>query len=147
MNAVFILFAIVAGLLNAVQAGMNAALGRGLGPTAGGLTSLAASAVMILAVGAGTGRLAVPSLQQAADVPWWAWLAGFCGGALILGQIFAAPRLGSSAFVGLVVTASILMSVVLDHFGLLGFKQHPAGLARIAGAVLMLAGVGLIARS
>ena len=111
------------------------------------MASLAVSAVMILAVGAATGTLAVPTAAQAAGVPWWAWLAGLCGGALILAQLFAAQSLGSTVFIGLVVTASVLTSVLLDHFGLLGFRPHPAGWPRIAGAVLMIAGMGLIARS
>jgi bacterial/archaeal transporter family-2 protein len=48
-------------------------------------------------------------------------------------------------FIGLTVTASTLLSVVLDHYGWLGFAEHPAGPGRLIGAVLMIVGVGLIA--
>ena len=34
--------------------------------------------------------------------------------------------------------------MVLDHFGWLGLEQHGASLGRIAGAVLMIAGVAMI---
>jgi transporter family-2 protein len=35
---------------------------------------------------------------------------------------------------------------VLDHFGLIGFELHPAGVARILGCLLMVAGLVLIWR-
>jgi transporter family-2 protein len=40
----------------------------------------------------------------------------------------------------LVVTGQLVSSVVLDHFGWVGFTEHTAGLGRIAGCVLMMAG-------
>ena len=46
---------------------------------------------------------------------------------------------------GVTVTVAIVTSLVMDHFGLLGFEIHKAGLARIAGGILMVAGIGLIA--
>jgi uncharacterized membrane protein YdcZ (DUF606 family) len=35
--------------------------------------------------------------------------------------------------------------LAIDHFGGLGMREHRAGKARIAGAVLTVAGIGLIA--
>jgi transporter family-2 protein len=34
--------------------------------------------------------------------------------------------------------------VIADHFGWLGFDQHPAGLGRIAGCALMVIGIALV---
>ena len=36
------------------------------------------------------------------------------------------------------------LRTVLDHFALVGFEQHPAGLWRIAGCVLMVGGLALV---
>ena len=60
--------------------------------------------------------------------------------------LLLAHRLGSGVFTGLSVTAAILVSVVLDHFGLLGFKVHPASAMRIVGCVLMIGGLWLVSR-
>ena len=38
----------------------------------------------------------------------------------------------------------MVMSVVLDQFGLFGFDVHVANIWRIVGAVLMIAGVSLL---
>jgi len=44
------------------------------------------------------------------------------------------------------VTASAIASILLDHFGLLRFHQHSAGIERLIGAALMIVGVSLIAK-
>jgi bacterial/archaeal transporter family-2 protein len=44
-----------------------------------------------------------------------------------------------------VVTAAVVVSLALDHFGLVGFEEHRASPWRLLGAALMIAGVGLVA--
>ena len=46
----------------------------------------------------------------------------------------------------LVVTGQLLCSVLLDHFGWVGFEAHLAGWGRVIGCLLMVAGFALIAR-
>jgi len=62
-----------------------------------------------------------------------------------LPQLFVAPKLGAGAFLGTLVTAGVLASLVLDHVGWAGFDVHPAGLWRVLGDLLMVAGVTLAA--
>jgi bacterial/archaeal transporter family-2 protein len=76
--------------------------------------------------------------------PWWAWFGGFCGAVSLLSQPIAAPRLGAATYIGLFITASSVMSVIFDHFGWLGFSEHPAGIGRVVGCALMVIGIGLI---
>ncbi len=139
-------FAAAAGLLNAVQAGCNAALGKALGPFAAGLAILGVSALSFVLVGTVSGRLAAPRWEQIAGAPWWAWCGGVLGATFVMAQMFTAEALGSAVFMALTVTAAVVMSLLLDHFGLVGFKQHAVGWGRIAGALLMFAGLGLIAK-
>lgn len=137
---------VVAGLLNSVQAGCNATLGKAIGPFVAGLVVLSVSAATFVLVGTVSGRLAWPGAQRIAEAPWWAWCGGTMGALFIMAQLFAASQLGSAVFMTVSVTAAVIMSLVLDHFGLVGFKQHTAGLGRIAGAALLLAGLALIAK-
>jgi transporter family-2 protein len=103
--------------------------------------TLAVSLVLSLAAGE---RL--PSSQAVAQTPWWAWTGGVLGIVFVLATVYASPRLGAGLFVALIVTASTVAALVLDHFGWMGFEVHPAGIGRIAGALLMVAGVALIAK-
>jgi len=48
------------------------------------------------------------------------------------------------AFAGLTITANILMSLVIDKFGMFGMETHALSAGRMAGAVLMVAGVAMV---
>lgn len=140
------LLAALAGILNPVQSGANAQLARVTGnPFAVVMISLSISLAFTLAVGLFV-RAPAPVISQLTKAPWWAWAGGFCGAVFLASQPLAAPRLGAAVYIGITVTASLIASVALDHFGLLGFQQHVAGVGRVLGAALMIAGVTLIAR-
>ncbi len=146
MKAFLVGFAVVAGLLNSVQAGYNASLGKSLGNAfAAAIAIVAVSFTTIVIAGTVSGRLAMPEWRAVVATPWWQWAGGIFAALFVLSQLFVAEALGSALFMGLAVTAAIVMSLVLDHFGLAGFKEHPFGVGRAVGAALMIAGLGLIA--
>lgn len=68
------------------------------------------------------------------------------GALIVLAATLLAPKLGSAPFQALVIGGQLVTSVALDHFGALGFQEHPAGVLRLVGLALMLAGVFLIAK-
>ena len=55
-----------------------------------------------------------------------------------------ARELGAATLTAAVVTGQLVCSVVLDHFGLLGFEVHPVNAGRVIGCVLLLGGTWLI---
>jgi transporter family-2 protein len=79
-----------------------------------------------------------------AEVPWWAWSGGLFGGAFILLAILLLPTLGAATLFALVIAGQVLAAITLDHFGALGLTPHPISTARLAGAVLLIAGVALM---
>jgi transporter family-2 protein len=88
----------------------------------------------------------LPTAAGVAGMPWWAPLGGLAGaGAVIAGLIFV-NKVGAGPFAGLTITANILMSLAVDHFGLFGMQPHPINIARAIGGGLMTAGIILIAR-
>ncbi len=141
------LLAALAGLLNPVQSGANGELGRVLGnPFGVVLVSLSISLAFTLAAGLLARGGDTSGFGHLTQAPWWAWVGGFCGAVFLVSQPLAAPRLGAAVYIGITVRASAIASVLLDHFGLLGFQQHSAGIGRVIGAALMIAGVSLIAK-
>jgi transporter family-2 protein len=130
---------ILAGIANAIQPGQNATLSKSLGlPVTAGLITLLVSAAALLIGGLAIGK-------QLAAVPWWAWLGGFFSVLLILAQLYASPAIGAASFLGIIVTVGVAVSLVLDNYGWVGFPVHPASLWRVLGAVLMFAGVAMVA--
>ncbi len=146
MNALAYLFVTIAGALNAVQSGSNAQLVRSLGRPwlVGLLVSLVTAAVFVLAILATGARL--PDAAKFQGAPWWAWIGGVCGATYVASTLLFAQRMGAGLFTGLTITAGIVASIAVDHFGLVGFRQHAASALRLAGAALMIGGLALVAR-
>ncbi|KQQ23552.1 hypothetical protein ASF53_04225 [Methylobacterium sp. Leaf123] len=136
--------AAIAGILNTVQAGANASLNKALDqPILAALVVTAANVAVYLAAAPFIG-IGWPGSQRLAGVPWWAWLGGAMGATYVLATLFIAERLGAAVFTGITVTAAIVTSVLLDHFGWVGFAQHTADPWRILGCALMIGGLVLV---
>jgi bacterial/archaeal transporter family-2 protein len=86
------------------------------------------------------------SLAGLSGMPWWAPLGGLVGAVQVYAGLTLVHRVGAGAFIGLTVTAALLMSLLLDHSGWLNVPVHAINGWRIAGAVLMIFGIILIAR-
>ena len=139
-------FALVAGALITVQAGANSQLKQSFeAPMPALLVNyvLGFGAVLAYALAA---RVSWPAVGKMAGVPWWAWVGGLAGAVYGVAAIMLANRLGAATLMALVVAGQLVCSVLLDHFGWIGFEVHPAGWGRIIGCLLMLVGFALIAR-
>jgi transporter family-2 protein len=140
----------LAGLLGAVlttQIATNTELGKALGNPYIPAAANMASGLIITAILTWAMTPEWPSREVMRAAPWYLWAAGGVLGVMYLtGNILLAPKLGAGALVALVVAGQLIFSVLLDNFGWFGFAQHPAGVARLAGCCLMIAGVFLVSR-
>lgn len=82
-----------------------------------------------------------PSLNQLSLIPWWLWLGGCLGVYCLSISIYTAPKLGFLSFTGLVLFGQLLMSMLLDHFGLLGVEKNPIQWQRFLGTVFIALGI------
>ena len=137
------LISVLGGVLNTGQSGSNATLAKSLDqPILAALVVTAVNGVVYLLIAPFVG-LHLPKGDALAAVPWWAWCGGAFGGVYVLSSIFFAQKLGGGIFIGLTVTAGVVTSVLMDHYGLVGFKQHAASWPRILGAGLQQAAMGI----
>lgn len=146
MKIGLILFVAIAGILNTIQSGSNTTLTTTLDRPLWAIVCVFAvgfATALVFAVVAG-GRL--PSSTDVWLVPWWAWIGGVFGAIYILSMVMAADRLGAAVFMGLTVTMAVLTSLLMDHYGLMGFDVRQAGVGRVVGGLLMIGGLVLIAR-
>jgi transporter family-2 protein len=146
MPFLLMLAAFAAGGINTFQQGANATLKKTLAAPlwtlaiVSGVTFFGSLLVVLVK------REHFPSSALWAAPPWWAWTGGLFGLVYVLAMIYTADKIGSAVFTGLTVTASLLVSLALDHFGWVGFEEHRLNLLRVAGAVLLIVGVSLIAK-
>ena len=138
--------AFVSGLLLTVQVGMNAALRTPFGnPGTAALANFVVGTVGLVGYLLIT-RAEWPGRAALTGAPAWAWFGGLLGAFYVASSVIVGPRLGAAALLALTVFGQIVASLVVDHYGWLGFPQHPFNLTRLAGALLLLAGVILIVR-
>jgi bacterial/archaeal transporter family-2 protein len=137
----FVLFGLAAGAMLPFQAGVNAQLAEYLGsPLRAALASFVVGVFVLLPAVAIFVR-GLPSAERVGAAPWWAWLGGALGAFYVAGSITSAPRLGAVTLIGVILAGQALASLVVDHFGMVGFDEHPATLGRIAGMLLIVLGV------
>ncbi len=137
-------FIVVAGALQAIGVVWNAQLrGALVNPWLAALVSFLPVVFVFVLVF----LLRPKPLPQRSDVEglrWWTPLAGLVGAVAVFAGLLFVDKVGAGAFNGLLITANLLTSVALDHFGWLGMKQVRAGPQRLGGAALMVVGIVLI---
>jgi len=88
----------------------------------------------------------LPTSKDLALMPWWAVIGGLVGAVQVYAGLTLVTRVGAGPFVGLTVTAALIMSLVIDHFGLFRMANHPINIWRAVGGLLLVGGVTLIAK-
>ncbi len=130
----------------AVQIGLNATMrGHAGSPMAAALVNFAVGTVF-LAFAVAFGRGAFSGIAAAAGAPWWAWCAGILGGLYIAASAAFGPLIGGATFLALIVAGQMVTALALDHYGLLGFPVRPLDVGRAGGALLVIAGMILLAK-
>ena len=56
-------------------------------------------------------------------MPWWAPLGGLIGAFAVIAGLLFVGKVGAGAFAGLTITANILMSLVIDKYGMFGMDS------------------------
>ncbi len=138
----YYLFAIAAGAMLPIQFGINAQLATWVGG------SLRAALVSFV-VGAAGLLIAVLLAargwpDRAGDGPWWIWIGGLLGAFYVLGSIVTAPKLGAATLVALILAGQAIASLLVDHYGWVGFEEQPITALRVVGVLLLAGGVALV---
>ena len=139
-----ILLALGAGGVMALQPAVN---GRFAGqcnhPIQASIISFGTGFLALLAVGWAL-RVGWPSAASLRQLPWWAWTGGLLGTYMVTVTLLIAPKLGATRWIALVLSGQIVLSLALDHFGLLGYSHQPLNWTRILGVAMLAVGVILV---
>jgi transporter family-2 protein len=134
-----------AGVLVGMQAPVNARLGRAVGGVqAASISFLVGTVALLAAVSLAHGGFA--GYAKAGGVPWWAFIGGLLGAVYVTVAILTVRTLGASSLTAVVITGQLVISVVIDRFGLFGIERQSIGVSRILGLVLLVVGVTLVVR-
>lgn len=103
--------------------------------------------VLILILLASTpGLPSLPSGTTYGRIPWYLFTGGVLGAVFVTTVLMLVPRIGATNVIAATIVGQLLMSVIIEHFGLLGAPQSNVSLPRLAGCVLLIGGMLLIQR-
>ena len=144
MKLALILLAIAAGAVLPVQAALNGKMGKVVGdPVYAAFISFVVGSLGLFTYMMAT-KTDLSTFSKVGTVHWTVWLAGFLGAFYVACVIILAPKLGVALTFGLVVAGQLGISMIIDHFGLLGIPAHSINWQRIVGILLIISGVLLI---
>lgn len=146
MQWLAIVFALLAGAANPFQAGTNAELKTQLTQPLWATVWVYATGLLGVLLVQLFARQPLPTAHQVHAVPWWAWAGGLISILATFAGLMFAQQLGAGVFTGITITVSVAVSILLDHYGLIGFKQHAASPLRVAGGVLMVLGIWMVSK-
>ncbi len=140
----FLLIAIIAGAILPVQAGLNAKMGRAVGdPVYASLISFVIGSLALFAYVL-IAKVDFSQIGQASGAHWSVWTPGLLGAFYVTSVIILVPKIGVALTFGLIVAGQLGLSLLLDHYGLLGLPVHTINWQRIVGVLLIIGGVVLI---
>jgi transporter family-2 protein len=138
-----VLMALTGGLI-ALQAPINAGLGKATGSIAAAFVSFAIGTVLLAAIVVLAGQAG--GLGSTVDVRWYYLLGGTLGAAYVYTALKTVGTIGAGGVAAATITGQLTLSVIIDRLGILGLEQQPIDASRVAGVALLLAGTALIVR-
>jgi transporter family-2 protein len=139
--------ALIGGAILPVQVALNTLLRRHIGePMQVTFISYLAGTLASLAICLFV-RYPFPAWTSLSQTSWWMWIGGCLGTLYVWSTIFATPRIGAALTFGLTIAGQMIAALLLDNYGAIGLTKYPASPERIAGVVLVILGVSLVAGS
>jgi transporter family-2 protein len=137
----YALWAVLAGAFIPVMAVLNARLGRALGEPLNACVVL--FAVALAAAGAASLLLAgrLPSPAALAGAPPATLAGGLIVAFYVVSVTLLAPKFGVGNVILFAMTAQILTSAAVDHFGLFGAAVRRVNVVRLLGLLVLLIGL------
>lgn len=142
----YILLALAAGAMMPTQAATNNKMAVVVGsPIMSAFISFFVGTVALLVYVLVSGE-SIGSLMSAKEAPPIAWVGGLLGAFFVTAGVTLVPRLGVATTFSVMIAGQMIVTLIIDHFGLLGIPVKEVSFARVAGIVLIGAGVVLIRR-
>jgi len=133
-----------AGGLIALQAPINAGLGKATGNLAAALVSFLVGTLALMLIVVLSGKAG--GLASTFDVRWYYLLGGLLGAVYVANALVAVSAIGAGGGAAATIFGQLTASVVLDRLGVLGLEQVSLTPQRLLGVALLLAGTILIVR-
>ncbi|NNU84571.1 DMT family transporter [Geobacillus sp. BMUD] len=129
MKWLWMTMALAAGMAVSVQAGVNGGLGRRVGVLEGAFVSFFIGTIVLFFVQLFFGK---GELLAMFSVPKWQLTGGILGAFYVFVMVLIVPKIGVANSLMAVIAGQLVMSSIVDHFGLFGGQRIPFDWTRFA---------------
>lgn len=144
MKIQYYIISLLAGIAVAFQTGVNSQLRTDTNnPVFTALISFGVGTVALLILYITLFRQN-PLFPHNYSFEWWKFTGGLLGVIYVTAVVIAAPKIGAANSLALIVAGQFITAIIIDHFGAMNLPVTPISFYRVAGIVLLLAGVYLI---
>ena len=116
------LLALIGGMAIAAQGQINGGLGKKIGVIESSFMNFAVGTMVLLFILLFFGK---GNISAVSTVPKWQIIGGLLGAFFVLVQVIVVPKIGVSTTFIAVIVGQIILSVIIDHFGLFGGTRFP----------------------
>jgi transporter family-2 protein len=142
----YILLALAAGAMMPTQAATNNKMALVVGsPILSAFISFLVGTLALFVYVVASG-IPLANIATAKEAPAVAWIGGLLGAFFVAAAVTLVPRLGVAMTFSLIIAGQMIVTLIIDHFGLLGVPVKEVTFARVGGMLLITAGVVLIRR-
>lgn len=134
----------VVGGLVALQAPINAGLGKATGGVGAAVLNFTIGGILLVAILVLSGKAG--GVANIGEVRWYYLLGGLFGAAYVFSALMLVDQIGAGGIAAATITGQLTLSVIIDRLGILGLEEVPITPDRVVGVALLLAGTFLIVR-
>jgi len=148
ITIIFIAFAVLAGAVLPVQGVINSQLAKSLDNVVlAALISFVVGGLALLIIFLyRTGGSLGTSLMSLKEVPPMLYIGGLLGVVYVTSVAVLIPKVGVANTMIAVILGQVLLSLLIDHYGILGVEVREVGWLRVLGASLVLLGLVLVVK-
>ena len=139
------ILALLSGFCLAIQPAVNGHLGIGISSgIQAALISFLIGTILLIAINVILKQMTSVKMAFQKKAPWWFYMGGFLGALYVFFALVITPEIGTGAFVIFVLIGQMIVSLLIDNYGLLRSRGRKVSMIQIIGLIVMLIGAGIV---
>lgn len=139
------ILALLSGFCLAIQPAVNGHLGIGISSgIQAALISFLIGTILLIAINVILKQMTSVKMAFQKKAPWWFYMGGFLGALYVFFALVITPEIGTGAFVIFVLIGQMIVSLLIDNYGLLRSRIRKVSMIQIIGLIVMLIGAGIV---
>ena len=139
------ILALLSGFCLAIQPAVNGHLGIGISSgIQAALISFLIGTILLIAINVILKQMTSVKMAFQKKAPWWFYMGGFFGALYVFFALVITPEIGTGAFVIFVLIGQMIVSLLIDNYGLLRSRVRKVSMIQIIGLIVMLIGAGIV---